>query len=71
MSPWHVVDPSGRMDLTLTPTFDKHTVVDAKVMGTEVHQVFGTWCGTVVDDDGRAFTVDGALGFAEESRSRW
>lgn len=71
MDPWHVVDPSGRMDLALTPTYDKHTVVDAKVMGTEVHQVFGTWAGTVVDDDGRTFTLDGALGFAEESRSRW
>lgn len=71
MEPWHVVDPAGRMDLTLTPVYDKHTSIDAKVMGTEVHQVFGPWVGTVVDDGGVTHAVDGALGFAEESRSRW
>ena len=71
MAPWRVVDPGGRMDLTLTPTYDKHTRIEALVLGTEVHQVFGTWAGTVVTDDGAELVVDGILGFAEESRSRW
>ncbi len=71
LEPWRVLDPTDRMDLTLTPVHDKHTRVDARVVGTEVHQVFGTWAGTVVDDDGNELTIDGALGFAEESRSRW
>ena len=43
----------------------------AKVLGTEVHQVFGTWTGTVVTDDGAELRVEDVLGFAEESRSRW
>ena len=71
LEPWRVVDPTGRMDITLTPVHDKHTKVDAKVLGTEVHQVFGTWTGTVVTDDGAALRVEDVLGFAEESRSRW
>lgn len=69
--PWRVQDPTGRANLTLTPVHDKHTKVEAAVLGTEVHQVFGTWSGTVVTDDGHELTVDGVLGFAEESRSRW
>lgn len=69
--PWRVVDPTGRMDLTLHPVHDKHSKVEALVLGTEVHQVFGTWSGTVVTDEGRELSVDGIVGFAEESRSRW
>lgn len=69
--PWRVIDPGGRMDLTLTPVHDKHTRLELGVLGTEVHQVFGTWAGTVVTDDGTELTVDGIVGFAEESRSRW
>ncbi len=69
--PWRVIDPTGRMDLTLSPVFDKHSRLEVGVLGTEVHQVFGTWAGTVVTDDGVELAVDGIVGFAEESRSRW
>ena len=71
LRPWRVVDPGGQLDVVLTPRYDKHTKVDAKVLGTEVHQVFGTWTGTVVTDDGAELRVEDVLGFAEESRSRW
>ncbi len=71
MKPWRVVDPGGRLDLRLVPRFDKHTRVEAVVLGTEVHQVFGAWSGTLVTDEGEELTLPHAIGFAEESRSRW
>ena len=71
MRPWTVTDPDGRLDLRLVPRLDKHTRVEAAVMGMEVHQVFGTWSGTVVTDDGTELSLPRAVGFAEESRSRW
>lgn len=71
MAPWRVHHPDGSFDLTLTPTFDRHSKVNAIVLGTEVHQVFGRWRGTVTGEDGERHEVDGILGFAEESRSRW
>lgn len=71
MEPWHVVDPGGAIDLTLHPRLDKHGKTDALLLRTEVHQVFGTWSGTVVAEDGRAIRVEGIQGFAEESRNRW
>ena len=71
MRPWRVVDPGGALDLTLTPRFDKHTGTNALVLRTEVHQVFGTWSGTVVGEDGRTVELRDAQGFAEESRNRW
>lgn len=71
MDPWRVIDPGGALDLTLTPRFDKHSGTNALLLRTEVHQVFGTWSGTVVGEDGRERTLHDAQGFAEESRNRW
>ena len=71
LRPWHVRHPSGRVDLELTPRHDRHARQEALLLGTEVHQVFGTWRGTVVTDDGARLAVDGIPGFAEECRSRW
>lgn len=71
MGPWRVSHPDDSIDVTLTPSYDRHTKVEALVMGTEVHQVFGRWSGHCTSDDGIRHVVRDILGFAEESRSRW
>jgi hypothetical protein len=70
MQPWHVVDPGGQLDVVLTPRFDKHSKLGSDG-GSETHQVFGTWSGRLVTDDGLALEFDGLQGFAEEARQRW
>ena len=71
LQPWRVRHPDGSFDLTLAPVRDRHSKVEALVLGTEVHQVFGTWSGHVTTDAGVVHHVEGIVGFAEESRSRW
>ena len=71
MGPWRVRDTGGQMDVTLVPRYDKHSVIDLKLMKRETHQVFGLWTGTVTGDDGRTFEVKNIQGFAEECRARW
>ena len=72
MRPWRVSDPGGQLDVVLTPRYDKHSKVDASAdLGSETHQVFGTWSGRLVTDDGLALDVEGLQGFAEEARQRW
>ena len=71
MQPWRIVDPGGQLDVVLTPRFDKHSAVDAGELGSETHQVFGTWSGSLRTDDGLELTFDGLQGFAEEARQRW
>ena len=71
LEPWRVHHPDGSFDLTLTGRHDRHSKVNAVVLGTEVHQVFGTWRGHVTDDAGTVHEVEQLQGFAEESRSRW
>lgn len=71
MSPWRVRDREGALDLTLVPRFDKHTSLSALLLSTKVHQVFGTWTGSVAAEDGRMVEVVDVPGFAEECRNRW
>ena len=71
MAPWRVSDPGGQLDVTLSVRFDKHTHAGDEVFGSEVHQVFGTWAGTMTDDSGKTIPFDGLQGFAEEARQRW
>lgn len=71
MEPWRVHHPDGSLDLTMTPVHDRHTQVNAVALATEVHQVFGDWSGHVTTEDGTRISVDGLIGFTEESRSRW
>ncbi len=71
MQPWRVRHPDGSLDLTLTPEYDRHTKINAVLLASEVHQVFGTWAGRLTADGGVVVEVRDLLGFAEESRSRW
>ena len=71
LEPWRLRAPDGSLDLVLQPRFDKHSRTEALLLGMEVHQVFGTWSGTLRTDEGRSLRVDGIQGFAEEARNRW
>lgn len=71
LEPWHVVDPGGQLDVTLTPRFDKHSASAGRRRTSETHQVFGTWSGRVRTDDGVELVFDGLQGFAEEARQSW
>jgi hypothetical protein len=72
MEPWHVVDTGGQLDATLLPRFDRHSQMEVSDdLGSEVHQVFGTWSGRLRTDDGVELEFGGLQGFAEEARQRW
>ncbi len=71
MEPWRVRGEAAGLDLTLVPVYDRHVRTEALVLSSEVHQVFGRWTGTVPSPGGGVIGVEGVVGFAEESRSRW
>jgi hypothetical protein len=71
MEPWRVRDPKGQLDVMLTPRFDKHSKLAGRKRGSETHQVFGTWAGHVVTDDGVRYEFADLQGFAEEARQEW
>ena len=71
MRPWTFRDDQGRLDLTLTPIFDRAESTQLLVLASEVHQVFGRYDGTVIADDGERIAVSGVMGWAEEHCARW
>ena len=72
LKPWRVRTPtSEQVDVTLVPTHDRYSNTNLRVVSMEVHQCFGAWSGTIVDEHGRRLELDGVPGFAEEARNRW
>jgi hypothetical protein len=41
------------------------------VIRSEVHQMFGRYTGTVIDDDGNTIPINGIVGWAEEHHAKW
>ncbi len=72
LRPWTIRTPrSDRVDLTVTPVYDKRSRLQLGVASSSVDQCFGTYAGSIVPDDGRALAVDGLFGWAEEATWRW
>ena len=70
-SPWKMVSPDGRLELTFTPFFERVARSNALVLMSEVHQMFGRYNGTVVTDGGEVIEIKDLIGWAEEHHARW
>jgi hypothetical protein len=75
---YDLTDPAGpwrvrgeRLDATLTPFHLRRDITELGVLAVKTHQAFGVWNGTGVLDDGSQVSLDGLVGWAEQSRNRW
>lgn len=75
---YDLADPAGswrvlgeRLDATLTPFHLRRDVTELGVLAVKTRQAFGTWHGHGILDDGTRVSLDGLVGWAEESRNRW
>lgn len=72
MRPWRIVTPvSDRVALTFTPEHERVAAADLLLIRSEVHQVFGTFAGSIETADGARVEVRDLFGWAEEHRARW
>lgn len=72
LAPWKMRTPdSDRVDLTFKPTYDKESRLEALVASSTVHQCFGNYSGSVIDDAEDLIEIDDLFGWAEEARWRW
>ncbi len=71
MKPWRMTSPDGRVNLTFTPFLERVAKTDLKVLGSEVHQMFGRYNGCVVTDAGEEVQIVDLIGFAEEHHAKW
>jgi hypothetical protein len=72
MSPWRIrTSSSDRVDLVFTPLHIRADRINLGILANDTHQAFDSWAGTMLDDAGRAISVDGIRGWAEEVVNRW
>ena len=60
-----------RVDLVFTPFLERVAKTNLLVIRSEVHQMFGRYTGTVIDDDGNTIPINGIVGWAEEHHAKW
>lgn len=71
VKPWRFWSDDGRFELDFAPVIDRAAKVDVGPLGSDQHQVFGHFSGTVVLDDGQRLRLDRLPGFAEKVANRW
>ena len=69
MRPWTM--KSDRLDVTFTPFLERTARTNLLLIRSEVHQMFGRYSGTAVDDLGNEVRIDDVVGWAEEHQARW
>ena len=70
LAPWQVSDTQGRLKLTFEPLLDRAANINALVLASDQHQVFGRFHGTAVLDDGRMLNIRNLTGFLEKVANR-
>ena len=71
LSPWHFTSSDGRFTAEFRPILDRAACPSAGVVRSGQHQVFGSFTGTAVLDDGTAVRLKELLGCAEKVDDRW
>ena len=68
---WTFTSNDKRFEMKFHPIMDRASKTDFKVLGSDQHQVFGFFTGTVVTDEGEEIKVKDFLGFAEKVYNKW
>ncbi|WP_435277421.1 DUF2804 domain-containing protein [Rhodococcus yananensis] len=70
-APWRFTSSDGRFEMDFAPVLDRAADVNALVLRSDQHQVFGRFTGHVLLDDGTRLEIGDLLGFAEVVHNRW
>ena len=71
MKPWKFSSSDGRFEMDFEPVLDRAAKIDAKVIVSDQHQVFGRLNGTAILDDGTKLEVRDMLMFAEKVHNKY
>ena len=71
MRPWRIFDEEGRLELTMTPSYDRTTRMKVLFVDNCCHQVFGTFEGRAVLSDGAELRIRDVEAFAEHAVNNW
>lgn len=70
-APWRFSSSDGRFEADFYPILDRNAKIDAKIIGTDQHQVFGKMNGKAILDDGTVLEMKDMLCFAEDVHNKY
>lgn len=68
---WVIGTDDDALHMTFTPILDRAAKINALVLCSDQHQVFGRFSGTARLDDGTELKFNDKIGFAEKVKNRW
>ena len=71
VKPWTLSSNDGRFEMDFVPIIDRYAKMNAVIISSVQHQVFGRFTGRVVLDDGRTLEIRDLMGFAEKVSNTW
>lgn len=71
MKEWAIKDDEDRLFMRFKPIIDRYDGVNALIVSTCQHQVFGEFTGFVRLEDGSMIEFEGCRGFAEKVVNKW
>ncbi len=69
--PWTFGSDDGRFEMDFVPILDRSSHINALVIESDQHQVFGRFSGKLILDDGTPLELKNFLGFAEKVHNRY
>jgi hypothetical protein len=70
-SPWTITSSDRRFHAIFSPIMDRAANTSVGIIASDQHQVFGTFDGWCVLDDGTKLEFHQLMGFAEKVTNRW
>ncbi len=71
MKPWKFSSSDGRFEMDFEPILDRAAKIDAKIIVSDQHQVFGKLSGAATLDDGTVLQIRDMLMFAEKVHNKY
>jgi hypothetical protein len=72
MKPWTITTKdTKRVNLTFTPFYERIAKTDVLILNSSVHQMFGSFDGTITPEGKKPINVHRLIGWAEDHHARW
>lgn len=71
MSPWKITSSDGRFEMDFVPVLDRAARINACIVESDQHQVFGKMSGKAILDDRTEVEIKDCLCFAEKVHNRY
>jgi len=71
MKPWKLRTGDGRVELEFTPQGRHSEKINALVLASNFHQLFGRYAGRFVTASGETLPIEGQLGYMERHYAKW